>query len=364
MHVVIAEDCNEFRLVRLAAGDGALDGWLERYLAPEGIPAGDYGARLRALAGGETFAAPETRDELAEAVAEADVILTEREPVDADLIAAAPRLRRIVKFGTDLRNVDRAAAAAAGVEVAAVPRMTTSHVADHVLMLMLALLRRFTQDARLRHGDPLPPQTGPRVAVEAGAHPPTVFNWSGVHGVRALRGRRLAIVGVGETGRAVLQRARGFDMELGYWSRNRDEELERTTGAGYLERDALPGWADVVSLHVPYAPELRHVVDAGFLRRLGPDGVLINCARGLLADFDAVVAALRDGTIAGAGIDVFPEEPYALSAELAAIPNLLTTPHLAAADRWAIMEDVRLVFAALAAPEGVDAAAAGAGAGA
>jgi glyoxylate reductase len=348
--VVVAEDCNEFRLVRVAGGETSLGDWLERYVAPEGIDPQEYRERLRALRGDQVFTAPETREQLLLAVADADTILTEREPIDAELIARAPALKRIVKFGTDLRNVDRDAAAKAGVEVVAVPRMTTSHVADHVLMLALVLLRRFTRDARLRHGDAMPPvPDGGRVAVEAGAHPPTIFNWAGVQGMRALRGERLAIVGVGETGRAVIKRAAAFDMELGYWSRNRDPELERETGARYLERDALAEWATVVSLHVPYAPALKHLVDADFLRRLGRDGILINCARGLLMDFEAVLAALRAGELAGAGVDVFPEEPYAITPELAAMANLVTTPHLAAANRQtAIFEDVELVFAALA----------------
>jgi phosphoglycerate dehydrogenase-like enzyme len=350
--VVIAEDCNEFRLLRVAGGERSLEEWLRGYLAPEGIAIVDYHQRLRALGEGWSFDAPADRAELVEAVAEAEVLLTEREPVDAELIAAAPRLTRIVKFGTDLRNIDREAAAAAGVEVVAVPRMTTSHVADHVMMLALVLMRRFTREGRLRHGDPAPPQPTPGVAVDAGPHPPTVFNWSGAHGLRALRGRRLAVVGVGETGRAVIQRARGFDMEVGYWSRNRDPELEAATGARFLERGALAEWADVVSLHVPYAPALKHFVDGDFLRALGPDGVLVNCARGLLVDFDAVVEAVREGAIAGAALDVFPREPYPLSAELDALPNLVTTPHLAAADRWAILEDVELTFAALAAAGG------------
>jgi lactate dehydrogenase-like 2-hydroxyacid dehydrogenase len=345
--VVIAEDCNEFRLLQVAGGEGSLGDWLDGYLAPEGIAVADYRDRLLALGNGWSFDAPADRAELLASVADAEVVLTEREPIDAELIAAAPRLRRIVKFGTDLRNVDRDAAAAGGAEVIAVPRMTTSHVADHVLMLALVLLRGFTGDARLRHGDAAPPPAAPGVAVEAGAHPPTVFNWSGVHGLRALRGRRLAIVGVGETGRAVIQRALAFDVEVGYWSRNRDPELESATGARFLEREALPEWADVVSLHVPYAPALKHFVDADFLRALGPDGVLVNCARGLLADLDAVVEAVRGGTIAAAALDVFPQEPYAPSAQLDALPNLVMTPHLAAADRWAILEDVELVFAAL-----------------
>jgi phosphoglycerate dehydrogenase-like enzyme len=350
--VVIAEDCPEFRLLRVAGGDEGLGEWLDGYLAPEGIGVADYRDRLLALGEGWSFDAPADRAQLLAAVADAEIVLTEREPVDAELIAAAPRLRRIVKFGSDLRNIDREAAAAAGVEVVAAPRMTTSHVADHVLMLTLVLLRRFTQDARLRHGDATPPPLAPGVAVEAGAHPPTVFNWSGTHGLRALRGRHLAIVGVGETGRAVIQRARAFDMEVGYWSRNRDPELEAATGALFLERDALAEWADVVSLHVPYAPALKHFVDAEFLRALGPGGVLVNCARGLLVDFDAVVEAVRAGTIAGAAVDVFPQEPYPLSAELEALPNLVTTPHLAAADRWAILEDVEITFAALGAADG------------
>jgi phosphoglycerate dehydrogenase-like enzyme len=99
-----------------------------------------------------------------------------------------------------------------------------------------------------------------------------------------------------------------------------------------------------------YSPELKHVVDREFLRELGPDGIVVNTARGLLVDVEALEAALRDGTIAGAGLDVFPEEP-SVPRGLFGLPNVALTPHVAAGGRWVVAEDVRDVFAALNAGE-------------
>jgi phosphoglycerate dehydrogenase-like enzyme len=347
MQLVIGEDCTEFRLLRAAMGDDSVVDWLGGWLAAEAdLDPGEYLQELRALGGGWTASAPEGREAVLEALTEADALLVEREPVDEELLAhASPRLRVIARFGTTTGNVDLKACERRGIDVRCISRPSTTSVAEHTLMLMLVLARQFAGEGRLKASDPEPRRSTP--SSETGGHPPTRFNWKGLAAARLLEGRRLAVLGPGEAGRAVLERASGFGMELGYWGRAAAPEVERDLGARRLELDEVPRWADVVSVHLAYSPELKHVVDAEFLDSLGPDGLLINTARGMLVDFEALVAALRDGRLAAAGLDVFPEEPFTASPELLAMPNLALTPHFGGGGRRLLIEDVRAVFEAL-----------------
>ena len=337
--LAIAEDCTEFRLLRVALGDRALDDWLRGWLAPEADLHPDAYARLLREPAGDWTADPAGLEH-------ADALLVERVAVDEDLLAgASERLKLVVRFGTTPGNVDLGACERRDIEVRYVARPSTSAVAEHTMMLLLVLTRRFTGAGRILGGDRV---VAPSVrSTEAGGHPPTVFNWKGVPSTRLLDGMRLAVLGPGEAGRAVLARARAFGMELGYWGRNAAPELERDLGARRLGLEEAARWADVVSVHVEYAPELEHVVDGAFLDALGPEGLLINTARGLLVDFEAVVSALRSGRLGGAGFDVFPEEPYVAPPELLALPNLALTPHLAGGGRLVLIEDVRAILQAL-----------------
>jgi lactate dehydrogenase-like 2-hydroxyacid dehydrogenase len=308
---------------------------------------GAYLAELVDLAAGWHASAPANREELAVAVESADALMVEREAIDVELLAHAPdSLRRIVCLGTITGNIDLEACARRGIDVRTVRRPTTAAVAEHVMMLLLVVARGFVGEAQVRADDPPPAPAASQ--VEAGGHRATVFNWKGAPPPLVLSGRRLGVLGAGETARAVMRLARCFGMEVAYWSRTRKPGVEAELGVSWIELDALAGWADVVSIHVAYAPELEGVVDAEFLRELGPDGILVNAARGMLVDTDALEDALRRGVIRGAGLDVFPEEP-SVPPGLLGLPNVALTPHVAAGSRWVIADDVRALFLALGA---------------
>jgi glyoxylate reductase len=340
--LVVGEDCTEFRLLRAACGDRSVHEWLASWLAPERIDAGDYLKALEPLGSGWETAAPEDRAAVAASLADADALIVEREPVDDELLRqASARLRTVARFGTATTNVDLDLCARLGIDVRTVSRPTSAAVAEHALMLLLVVARHFTGAGRVLEGDDAPPPSAP--SSEAGGHPRTIINWKGVPTATLLAGRRLGVLGAGEAGKALMRRAVAFEMEVGYWNRTRDPELERDVGARFLELSELPRWADVVSVHLAYAPELRHVVDAAFLDELGPRGILVNTARGLLVDIDALESALRAGRLAGAGLDVYPNEPH-VPRGLFELPNVALTPHIAAGGRWLLVEDVRAVL--------------------
>lgn len=324
--------------------------WLRAWLAPESIDPGAYLADLFDLAAGWRVSAPADREELTAAVASADALMVEREAIDEALLGrAAASLRSIVCLGTITGNIDLQACARRGIEVRTVRRPTTSAVAEHVMMLLLVVARGFVGDGSVRPGDAPPAPAAPQ--VEAGGHPATVFNWKGAPPPLVLAGRRLGVLGAGETARAVMRLGRCMGLEVAYWSRTQQRGMETELGVSWMNFDALGRWAHVVSVHLAYAPELKHIVDARFLDALGPDGILVNTARGMLVDPDALEAALRNGTIRGAGLDVFPEEP-SVPPGLLGLGNVALTPHVAAGSRWVIADDVRALFLALASDDG------------
>lgn len=344
-HVVFGEDATEFRMARAACGDRTVYEWLESWINPESIELNVMVEVLEEIGRGWRSTAAADRDDLLQAVETADVLVIEREPVDQELLDhASSVLQRVVVLGTITNNIDLDACASRGIDVRTVPRPTTASIAEHVMMFLLVLARGFVGDAQVRAEDPVPPQSAS--AVESGGHPPTILNWKGARPPIVLRGRRLGVLGAGETARAVMRQARSFGMEVGFWSRSKHPQLEEELGARWIDLEALPGWADAVSIHLAFSPELKYIVDEGFLEKLGPEGIVVNAARGMLLDFDALERALRAGTILGAGLDVFPEEP-AVPRGLFGLPNVALTPHVAAGSRWLLVDDVRAIFAAV-----------------
>jgi len=234
----------------------------------------------------------------------------------ADEIARMPALELVSALGAGYENVALDAARARGIVVSNGAGTNAACVADHAFALLLAVVRAVPQsDAACRAGvwrDALPERP-------------------------MLAGRRLGIVGLGHIGRQVARRAAGFDLETGYHSRTlRDGETLRYFGS----LPALAQWSDFLVVATPGGPQTHHLVDRAVLDALGPDGFLVNVARGSVVDTAALAHALRERTLGGAALDVYEGEPQPPAA-LLALDNVVLTPHVAGRSPQSVDATVR-----------------------
>lgn len=258
--------------------------------------------------------APGLDDDLRAALPEASGILSLlTEPIDADLLDAAPNLRVVSNMAVGVDNIDVAACRARGVAVGNTPGVLTEATADLTLALILAASRRL-----------------PQAIDDARAGRWTTWSPTGWLG-RDLLGATLGVVGLGQIGRAVARRARAFGMSILYTSRAPRPEAAAQLGARQVDLSALLAVSDIVSLHVPLTEQTRHLIDAAALRAMKPSALLINTARGQVVDADALLEALRSGQIAGAALDVTDPEPLPADHPMYAEPNLLVAPHIGSA---------------------------------
>jgi D-3-phosphoglycerate dehydrogenase len=236
------------------------------------------------------------------------LIVRSQVQADAELIAAGTRLQVIGRAGVGVDNVDLEAATRAGVTVVNAPTGNTIAAAEHTLALLLGLARRVaTADASVRRGE---------------------WKRAQFQGVE-LRGRTLGIIGLGKIGMAIADRARSFEMTLLGMDPYVTSEQAALHGVELVDLDALLRRSDAITVHVPLTRATRGLIGPDALARMRPGAFVLNVARGGVVDEAAVAAALRDGTLSGAGIDVFEHEPPAGSPLLDA-PNTLLTPHLGA----------------------------------
>ena len=225
------------------------------------------------------------------------------------LLERLPAAEMISVFGVGYDGVDVPAASERGMPVTNTPDVLTDDVADLGIALLLAIARRVPQaDRFVREGKWL-----------KGPHPLA----------RKVTGARLGIVGMGRIGQAIARRAQAFDMQIAYTTRTpRDDVPYRH----YPDAAALAAEVDFLIVITPGGEATRGLIDARVLAALGPDGYLVNVARGTVVDQPALVAALREGTIAGAALDVFIDEPN-VPPELFAMENVVLTPHMASGTR-------------------------------
>jgi lactate dehydrogenase-like 2-hydroxyacid dehydrogenase len=232
---------------------------------------------------------------------------------DAFLDASGPGLRVVANVGVGYDNVDVPACAARRVVVTNTPGVLTDATADLAFALVLMVTRRLGEAERLVR-DRRPWRFGLDFMLGTG-----------------IVGKTLGIVGLGQIGAAVARRARAAGMEIAYAGRRRAApELEHELAARYLTLDELLETADVVSVHAPLSPETRHLIDAAALARMKPTAFLVNTSRGAVVDEAALVEAVRDGTIAGAGLDVYEHEPE-VHPGLLELENVVLLPHLGSA---------------------------------
>ncbi|OLT41378.1 D-glycerate dehydrogenase [Saccharomonospora sp. CUA-673] len=253
--------------------------------------------------------------ELHEVLAGADAAVTTlSERVDGTFAdAAGPQLKVVANVAVGYDNVDVPALAERGVTVTNTPGVLTDATADIAFGLLLSATRRLGEGERLLR-----------------ARTPWSFHLGFMLGT-GIQGATLGVIGLGQIGRAMATRARAFGMNIVYSGRRQaPADVEAQLEATYLPQDELLRTADIVSLHCPLTPETRHLIDADALAAMKPTAFLINTTRGPVVDEAALAAALRDGVIAGAGLDVFEQEPD-VHPGLLELDNVAMAPHLGSA---------------------------------
>lgn len=255
-----------------------------------------------------------TREEFLERIAPAEVVLNIRaySKFDEQALVAAPNLRLISILGTGTDNVDLTAASERGVVVTNTPGIMAASVAELAAGLMLAVVRGIPlSDRRVRQG-----------------------TWQHVEGPE-LYGKTLGLLGLGAIGGEMARIGRGYGMHLIGWSFRHDPQRAAALSVELVDWDDLFRHADVLSIHLRGSPQAAGLVGQRELELMKPTAYLINTARAAILDQDALVRALTSGRLAGAGLDVFWEEPLPADSPLTRIDNVVLTPHAGAATREA-----------------------------
>ena len=259
-----------------------------------------------------------SREELVAAMRDCDVLVpTVTDRIDADMLAqAGDRLGLIANFGAGTDHIDLKAAAARRIMVTNTPGVFTEDTADLAMAGIIGVPRRVREGVELI-----------RSGQWTGWTPTALLG-------RKLAGKVLGIVGMGRIGQAVAHRARAFGLEIAYHNRKRlPEAVERMFGARYVDTlDGLVSEADILTLHCPASESTRGMIDVRRIGLMKEGASLINTARGDLVDQEALIAALESGHLAGAGLDVYPDEPD-VDERLIRHPNVMTLPHIGSATR-------------------------------
>jgi phosphoglycerate dehydrogenase-like enzyme len=257
---------------------------------------------------------------------EADAIVAHQRPISADLIAAAPRLRLIQRYGSRPDDIDLEAAAARGVTVAAMPLRGCIAVAELAMTLVLALSKNLVRAHVATVTGAYRDLGVEPIKTEQRRHN---FQWMKLGGLQEIHGKTLGIIGLGEIGTEAARRARAFGMRVIYHKRRQlPAAFERAEGVDFAAKDELLREADFVLLATPLTPETENMIGARELALMKPSACLVNICRGGVVDEPALVAALSGGQIAGAGLDVFVYEPIPYDHPLLACPNVILTPHI------------------------------------
>lgn len=255
-----------------------------------------------------------TRDELLQQVRGRDAVITLlTDGVDAEVIdAAGPQCKIFANYAVGFNNFDLKAATQRGVIMTNTPGVLDEATATHAWALLLATARRISESERY---------------VRAGQW----HGWAPMAFIgQDVDHKTLGIAGLGRIGSKFARKAAAFDMKVIYTNAQREPEFERQYGATFVDKETLLRESDYLSLHLPLLPETHHYIGAKELAMMKPSAILINAARGPLVDEQALVVALRNKVIWGAGLDVFEEEPK-LAAGLAELDNVVIVPHIASA---------------------------------
>jgi len=248
--------------------------------------------------------------ETIELAREADAVLNGMVPLTRRVLESLPRTVVIARYGVGVDNVDLEAATDAGIAVVYVPDYCVEEVSNQALALLLGWARQVTRsDALLRAGK---------------------WGWEYAAQMQSVHQQRLGIVGAGRIGLALARKARALQMEVVAHDPQVPAAALEAQGIRALGLDELLAQSDYVSVHTPLLASTRHLIGAAQLARMKPTAFLINTARGAVIDEQALIEALRAGRIAGAGLDVFEQEPLPADSPLRSLPNTILTPHVGA----------------------------------
>lgn len=250
-----------------------------------------------------------TREAILEVARQADGVLVTYARITDDIIEQLNRCRIIARFGIGVDNVDIEAATQSGIVVTKVPDYCIDEVSDHALALLLALARKITYANR---------------QVQAGQ-----WEMRAVVPMHRLRGRTLGLVGFGKIPRALAPKAQALGLKVMTYDPYVSDEVTEPLGVESVDFDELLRSADYISTHAPLTTETHHMFNADAFRQMKPEALLINTARGPLVDEQALANALDEGQLAGAALDVMPQEPPPADSPLRGRDNVILTPHIA-----------------------------------
>lgn len=234
-------------------------------------------------------------------------------PISAEVIAALPALKFITTASTGFDHIDLAAAAARGIPVSSVPAYGENTVAEFAFGLILALSRKLIE-AHMR------------------VHDEHRFSTDGLCGFD-LAGKTIGVIGTGRIGKHAIRMAKGFNMNIVAYDVYHDDAFAKEIGFTYLSLEELLAQSDVITIHAPYLPSTHHLINMGNIHLVKKGAYIVNTARGAIVETAALVAALKDGTLGGVGVDVLEEEAMMkegdmyIDAELIGMPNVIVTPH-------------------------------------
>lgn len=251
------------------------------------------------------------RGEISEDARKSEAIILGLEPMDDALLNEFPKLKIIARYGVGYDNVDVEACTRRGIYVTHTPGVLSHSVAELTIGLMLCLSRKIIQADKYVRTEWAKLEKLPNLLKGMDLH-----------------GKILGIIGLGRIGYQVAVRAKAFGMEIMYYDVERKRDAEENLGAHYASLETLLRKADFISLHVPLTSETRGLIGERELKLMKPTAYLINTSRGPVVDEEALYRALKEGWIAGAGLDVFSREPLPLNSPLTSLENVILTPHV------------------------------------
>jgi len=263
---------------------------------------------------------------VSELLKNAEILVTRTQPVSEEVLAASPKLKLVQKYGGRADRIDLDAARSRDVAVALMPLCGCIAVAELAMTLILALSKQLieahavTVSGAYRELGIEPKQTSQRVHA---------FQWMRLPHLQEIRRKTLGIVGFGEIGTEVAKRARAFEMDVVYFKREPlPAAMDDHLGVRSMPLDDLLSMSDFVSIHVPHSPSTDKMIGANELRLMKPSAYLVNTCRGPVVDEQALIEALKNRVIAGAGLDVFDLEPLPFDSPLTQLDNVILAPHI------------------------------------